>query len=126
MEICQNTEGFSNMVSLAGNMFNAVSGKDLFDKNWRDAHNQEYHTISMYQSIYPNRILPPAMWDHPKPWWFDWSSNTRMSSDKMTIHNRLLDNVPRPPPADDTPYKDSIDPQQPDISCTRDPPKTKA
>ena len=49
-----------------------------------------------------------------------------MAIDKLTINDRLIDNVPGAPPPEDTPNTDPIDPQQPDLTCTPDPTKTKA
>ena len=46
--------------------------------------------------------------------------------DKLSINDLLLDNVPGAPPPEDTPNEDPIDPQQPDLTCTPDPTKTKA
>jgi len=37
-----------------------------------------------------------------------------------------MDNVPGPPPPEDTPNKETIDPQEPDLTCTADQTKTKA
>jgi len=37
-----------------------------------------------------------------------------------------IDNVPGAPPAEDTPNKETIEPQKPDLTCTPDPTKTKA
>jgi len=45
---------------------------------------------------------------------------------KLSINDRLIDNVPGAPPPDDTPNEEPIDPQQPDLTCTPDPTKTKA
>jgi len=49
-----------------------------------------------------------------------------MAIDKLPINNRLIDNGPGAPPPEDTPNKEPIDPQQPDLTCTPDPTKTKA
>ena len=49
-----------------------------------------------------------------------------MAIDKLPINDRLIDNVPGAPPPEDTPNKEPIDPQQPDLTCTPDPTKTKA
>jgi hypothetical protein len=46
--------------------------------------------------------------------------------DKVSINDLLLDNVPGAPPPEDTPNEEPIDPQQPDLTCTLDPTKTKA
>jgi hypothetical protein len=46
--------------------------------------------------------------------------------DKLSIYDLLLDNVPGAPPPDDTPNEEPINPQQPDLTCTPDPTKTKA
>jgi len=49
-----------------------------------------------------------------------------MASDKLTINDILIDNVPGAPPPEDTLNEEPIDPQQPDLTCTPDPTKTKA
>jgi len=49
-----------------------------------------------------------------------------MAIDKLSINDLLLDNVPGAPPPEATPNKERIDPQQPDLTCTPDPTKTKA
>ena len=36
-----------------------------------------------------------------------------------------IDNVPGTPPPEDTPDKETIDPQMPDLTCTLDPTKTR-
>jgi len=48
-----------------------------------------------------------------------------MAIDELPINHRLIDNVPGAPPPDDTPNEELIDPQQPDLTCTPDPTKTK-
>jgi hypothetical protein len=45
--------------------------------------------------------------------------------DKLSINNLLLGNVLGAPPPEDTPNQKPIDPQQPDLTCTPDPTKTK-
>jgi hypothetical protein len=49
-----------------------------------------------------------------------------MAIDKLPINDRLIVNVPGAPPLEDTPNQDLIDSQQPDLTCTPDPTKTKA
>jgi hypothetical protein len=49
-----------------------------------------------------------------------------MAIDKLSINDLLIDNVPGAPPPEDTPNEEPIDPQQPDLTCTPDPTKTKA
>jgi hypothetical protein len=49
-----------------------------------------------------------------------------MAITKLPINDRLIDNVPGAPPPEDTPNQDPIDHQQPDLTCTHDPTKTKA
>jgi len=49
-----------------------------------------------------------------------------MAIDKLSIDDLLIDNVPGAPPPQDSPTKDPLDPQQPDLTCTPDPTKTKA
>jgi len=48
-----------------------------------------------------------------------------MAIDKLSNNDLLLDNVPGAPPPKDTPNEEPIDPQQPDLTCTPDPTKTK-
>jgi hypothetical protein len=49
-----------------------------------------------------------------------------MAIDKLGINDILLDNVPGAPPPEDPPNEEPIDSQQPDLTCTPDPTKTKA
>ena len=49
-----------------------------------------------------------------------------MSINKVSINNLLIENVSGVPPPEDTPSKEPVDPQQPDLSCTPDPTKSKA
>jgi len=49
-----------------------------------------------------------------------------MAIDKLSINDLLIENVPGAPPPEDTSNKEPIDPQQPDLTCTPDPTKTKA
>jgi len=49
-----------------------------------------------------------------------------MAVNELPINDRLIDNVPGAPPSEDTPDKEPIDPQQPDLTCTPDQTKTKA
>jgi len=49
-----------------------------------------------------------------------------MAIDKLSINDILIDNVAGAPPPEDTPHEEPIDPQQPDLTCTPDPTKTKA
>jgi hypothetical protein len=49
-----------------------------------------------------------------------------MAIDKLPINDRLSDNTLRAPPPENTPNKEPIDSQQPDLTCTPDPTKTKA
>jgi hypothetical protein len=49
-----------------------------------------------------------------------------MAINKLSINNLLIDNVPGAPPFEDTPNKEPIDRQQPDLTCTPDPTQTKA
>jgi len=48
-----------------------------------------------------------------------------MAIDKRSIHDLLIDNVLSAPPSEN-PNEEPIDPQQPDLTCTPDPAKTKA
>jgi len=80
----------------------------------------------MNEGLLPNEILPPAGWDHHEPSWFGYSRCTWMAIDKLPINDWLVDNVPGTPPPDDNPNEEPIDPQQPDLTCTPDPTKTKA
>jgi len=49
-----------------------------------------------------------------------------MAIDKLSINDLLIGKVLGAPPPEDTPNKEPIDPQQPDLTCTPDPTKTKA
>jgi hypothetical protein len=49
-----------------------------------------------------------------------------MGINKLSIHDQLLVGVPGTPPPEDTPNEELIDSQQPDLTCTPDPTKTKA
>jgi hypothetical protein len=49
-----------------------------------------------------------------------------MAIDKLSIHDLLIYKVLGAPPAEDTPNEEQIDPQQPDLTCTADPTRTKA
>jgi hypothetical protein len=49
-----------------------------------------------------------------------------MAIDTLPINDRLIDNAPGAPPPEDTPNEEPIDPQQPDLTCSPDPTKTKA
>jgi hypothetical protein len=48
-----------------------------------------------------------------------------MAIDTLSINDLPLDNPPGVPPPEDTPNEESIYPQQPDLTCTPDPTKTK-
>jgi len=100
--------------------------KMLCNENRLGAHYQQYHPISMNEGLLHNGNLPPAGWDHPEPWWFDYSRCTWMAINKLSINDLLIDNIPGAPPPEDTPNKEPIDPQQPDLTCTPDPTKTRA
>jgi hypothetical protein len=65
----------------------------------------------MNEGLLTNTILPPAAWDHPKPSWFDYSKNTWMAIDKLSINDLLISNLLGAPPPDDTPNEAPIDPQ---------------
>jgi hypothetical protein len=49
-----------------------------------------------------------------------------MAIDKLSIDDLLIDIVPGAPPPEDTPNKEPIYPQQPDLTCTPDPTKRMA
>jgi len=49
-----------------------------------------------------------------------------MAIDKLSINDQLMDNMPGVPPPEHTTNEDHIDPQQPDLTCTPDPTKTRA
>jgi len=49
-----------------------------------------------------------------------------MAIDKLSINDLLINTVPGAPLPTDTPNTEPIDPQQPDLTCTPDPTKTKA
>jgi len=56
----------------------------------------------------------------------DNSMSTWMAIDKLSIHDLPIANIPGAPPLEDTPNKERIDSQQPDLTCTPDPTKTEA
>ena len=49
-----------------------------------------------------------------------------MAVDKLSFNELLIGNVPGAPPPEHTPNVEPIEPQQPDLTCTPDPTKTKA
>jgi len=49
-----------------------------------------------------------------------------MAIDKLSIHDPFIDNIPAGPPLEVTHKKEPIDLQQPDLTCTSNPIKTKA
>jgi len=77
----------------------------------------------MNGGLLPNRILPPAGWDHPEASWFNYSRSTWMAIDKLSINDLLLDYVLGAPPPESTPNEESLYPQQPDLTWTHDPTK---
>jgi len=79
----------------------------------------------MNEGLLPNGIIPPAGFPHPEPSWFDYSRWTWIAMNKLSINDLLMDNIPGAPPPEDTPNEESLDPQQPDLTCTPDPTKTK-
>ena len=86
----------------------------------------KYQSISMNEGLLPNGILPPAGFTCPEPSWFDYSRCTWMAINELWINDLLIDNVPGAPPPEDTPNKEPIDLEQPDLTCTPDRTKTKA
>jgi len=78
----------------------------------------------MNEVLLPNRILPPATWNHPDSSWFDYSRCTWMAIDKVSINDVLIVNVPGAQPPEDPPNKVPVDPEQPDPTCTPDPTMT--
>jgi len=122
IKIHQNIEHFSNMVNTRQKHVKCfICKKTLCNENPQEAQYQQYHPISMNEGLLPNGILPPASWDHLEPSWFDYSRCTWMAIHKLSINDLLIDNVPGAPPPEDTPNEESIDPQQPDLTCTPDP-----
>jgi len=49
-----------------------------------------------------------------------------MAIEMLSINNLLIDHVPGATPPEDAPYKEPIEPQQLDLTCTPDPTKTMA
>jgi len=49
-----------------------------------------------------------------------------MAINKLSINDLLIAQVPGAPPPENTPHQEPIDSQQPDLTCTPDPTKTKA
>jgi len=81
----------------------------------------------MNEALFPDVILPRGGGDRPKRSWFDLSQCTTMAIKELSqLINLPIDNVPGAPPPEDTPNEKSIDRQQPDLTCTPDPTKTKA
>jgi len=79
--------------------------------NWLDAHCQQYHLISMNEVLLPNRVLPPAGWDHPEPSSFDYSRCIWMAIDKLAINDRFIQDIPGVPSPEDTTNEEPIDHQ---------------
>jgi len=103
-----------------------ICKKKLRNENWLEAHYQHFQPISKNKGLFPNGILQPAGFPHPEPSWFHYSRCTWMAIDKLSINDLLRDKVPGTPPPQDTLNEEPIDPQQPDLTCTPDPTKTKA
>jgi len=114
--------------TLPGKVLNALSAKRRYATrtNWKQTINNITRYRWMNESLLPNGILPPASWDYPEPSRFDYSRCSWMAIIKLSINDLLIDNVPGAPPPEDTPNEQPIDPQQPDLTCSPDPPKTKA
>jgi len=102
-----------------------ICKEKLCNENRLKVHYPQYHPISMDEALLPNEILPPAGTDHPEPSWFDYSSCTWVAIDMLSINDLLIDHVPGAPPPEHPPNGEPIDPQQPDLTCTPDPTKTK-
>ena len=104
-----------------------ICKRKLFNENRLEAHYQSYHPISRNEGLLPDEIVPPTGWDRPEPSLFDFSQCTLMAIDELSrLLNLPIDNVPGPPPLKDTPDKETIDPQKPDLTCTPDQAKTGA
>ena len=98
IKIRQNNERFPNMVNTRQKQVKCwTCKKKSSNENWLEAHYWQYHPLSMNEVLLPNRILPPAGWDHPEPSWFDYSWCTWLSIDKLSINDLLIHNVPCAP-----------------------------
>jgi hypothetical protein len=89
------------------------------------AHIQLFHPISIDQAQLSNRILLPARYNHPELSLFHYSMCSGMAIDKLSRNDLLIPNVPGAPQPEDTPHNESIDSEQPDLTCTPDPTQTK-
>ena len=58
--------------------------------------------------LLPNRILPPAGWDHPESWSLNYSRCIWMDIDELSINDLIIHNVLGAPPPEDTPAKERI------------------
>jgi len=126
IEIRHSTEHYSKMVNTHRKHIKCViCQKMLCNEKRLEAHQQSYDPISMNEVLFPNTILPPAGFPLPEPSWFDYSRCTWMAIDKLSINYLLTDNVPGAPPPEVTFNEESIDTQQPDVTCTPDPRKSK-
>jgi len=96
----------------------------LCNENRLEAHYRQYHPISMNERVVPNRILPPAGFPHSVISWFEYSRSTWVVIEKLSIKDLLIDNFVFASPPEDTPNKEPISPQQPDLDCTSNPTKT--
>ena len=101
--IHHNTEHFTKMVNTRRKHVKCIiSKKTLCNKNWLEAHYQQYHPISMNEELLPNRILQPAGFPHLERSWFDCSSCTWMAIHKLSINDLIIDNIPSALPPEDT------------------------
>jgi len=104
-----------------------ICKRTLFDENRLEAQYQPYHPISINTGQLPHGILPRAGWDRPESSCFDFSRCTWMAIDELTQLIHLpIDNVPGAAPPEDTPDKETINSQTPDLTCTPDPTKAGA
>jgi len=122
------SDHFSNMVNTCRKHVKCFIWKrKLFDENRLEAHYQHYHPISMNEGLWPDGIAPPAGWDRPEPSWFDISRCTWIAIDERgRLIHLPIDNVPGEPPPEDTPDRETIDPQKPDLTWTPDETQTRA
>jgi len=74
----------------------------------------------------PTGILLTASLPHPESSGFDCSRYTWIAIDKLSINDLLIDNIPGAPPPENTPNKQSMNRQQPDLTCSPDPTNTQA
>ena len=101
-----------------------ICKRKLFDEKRLEVHYQQYHPISMNKGLLYDGILPPAGWNRAEPSCFDFSRCTSMAIVELSqLIHRPIYHVPGAPSHADTPDKETIPPQKPDLTCTPHPTK---